>query len=160
MKKLLNFLHENNEFFRSFYFDIAPILLIPPYQTPLIRSERIENGKMANFTHEYMANALSSHTSPRSDTQTIYFTNLDERTPTYDLVSVQAFGYESYPRVHYETVFGGDGRFHNVPVEWDEYIPVQKTSKIKIMKAENFSKTQRNENGEYLRGYIAYPVKE
>ena len=29
-------------------------------------------------------------------------------------------------------MFGGDGRYHNVPVNWKEYLPVEKTTPIDI----------------------------
>ena len=33
-------------------------------------------------------------------------------------------------------MYGGDGRYHNVPVYWDEYIPVEKTSTIGVMESQ------------------------
>ncbi len=149
------FIQENNEFFRSLYFDFAPLLLIPPYQKPLIKSETVDDGNPTDYTYSMLANALSFHTAPNSDTQNIYLTQLSERGQDFDLVDVQAYGYVIEKRVHYESVHGGDGYWHDVPVEWDEYIPVEKRTKIKIMKAPE----DKNENGTYLRGYTAFPVE-
>jgi hypothetical protein len=39
-------------------------------------------------------------------------------------------------RVDYISTFGGDGRFHNVPVYWLEYIPVQKQTIIEMRESE------------------------
>ena len=41
-----------------------------------------------------------------------------------------AHGYEGVTRIDYESVFGGDGHWHDVPVEWIEYLPVERTSDI------------------------------
>ena len=47
-------------------------------------------------------------------------------------VAVTAYGYRGVDRVDYEEVFGGDGNWHEVPVNWVEYLPVQRTSNMCI----------------------------
>ena len=39
-------------------------------------------------------------------------------------INVTAYGYRSEDRVTYISKYGGDGRWHDVPVYWQEYIPV------------------------------------
>ena len=43
-----------------------------------------------------------------------------------------AHGHKGVERVDYEEVYGGDGRWHDVPVPWTEYLPVQRTSNMCI----------------------------
>ena len=47
-------------------------------------------------------------------------------------VNVTAYGYRGIPRVTEKTVFGGDGNFHTVPVEWIEYEPVSRTRVLSV----------------------------
>jgi hypothetical protein len=46
--------------------------------------------------------------------------------------AVAAYGHRGVKRVDYESVYGGDGRWHDVPVPWTEYLPVQRTSNMCI----------------------------
>ena len=43
---------------------------------------------------------------------------------------VTAYGYRAKPRLIHISVSGGDGREHDVPVHWEEYIPVKGQGKI------------------------------
>ncbi|HCZ24285.1 MAG TPA: hypothetical protein DHV05_05480, partial [Acholeplasmataceae bacterium] len=42
------------------------------------------------------------------------------------------YGYRTEPRVDYVQKMGGDGRFHTIPVNWAEYIPLENESKVEI----------------------------
>ena len=42
-----------------------------------------------------------------------------------DEICVSAYSYDIIPRVDYVSVHGGDGRWHDVAVNWDEYIPLE-----------------------------------
>ncbi|MBO5959748.1 MAG: hypothetical protein J6Q65_06465, partial [Lentisphaeria bacterium] len=48
-------------------------------------------------------------------------------------VTIKAHGFRTEKRVEYVKVFGRDGKYHPVPVYWDEYLPVQKESQILVM---------------------------
>ena len=48
-----------------------------------------------------------------------------------------AHSYDAIPRVTYVSVHGGDGHFHDVPVNWDEYIP--------LIQSGNFFVTEDNQ---------------
>ena len=43
-----------------------------------------------------------------------------------------ACGYRGEDRLDYVSVFGGDGEWHEVPVEWVEYLPVERTSPMTV----------------------------
>ena len=45
-------------------------------------------------------------------------------------MSVTAHGFRGVDRVDYKSVYGGDGHWHDVPVEWVEYLPVKRTSNM------------------------------
>jgi hypothetical protein len=41
-----------------------------------------------------------------------------------DETCITAYSYDIEKRVDFVPVYGGDGYFHDVPVEWDEYLPL------------------------------------
>jgi hypothetical protein len=151
-----SFVQENEEFFRGVYFDFAPLLLIPPYQQPLIKSERIVSGEPTAHTYETLAYRSARFTEPDgAQTPSLYKTALTEKSANGDFVAVIAYSFAIQPRVHYEGMYGRDGRWHNVPVHWDEYIPLHKQSLIRIVKADSEKDVEKG--GVYHRGYAAYP---
>ena len=149
-----NFISQNESFFQSVYFDFAPLLLIPVYQQPLVRSEPILYGGLTAYNYEAMAWRLSSDLQPDgARTETIFKAALYERSSDVDTVQVCAYAYDTVERVHYESVYGRDGRWHNVPVYWTEYIPISKTSYIRVAQG----KTEETpDGGIHYRGYYAY----
>lgn len=48
------------------------------------------------------------------------------------VITVYAYGYRRIQRLTYVSVWGGDGRSHQVPVYWDEYISVTGQGSIRI----------------------------
>ena len=50
-------------------------------------------------------------------------------------VAVTAYGYRGVKRVDHEDVYGGDGKWHDVAVEWVEYLPVNRTSNLCLTEA-------------------------
>ena len=52
-------------------------------------------------------------------------------------LAVTAYGYRTVKHVTYITKWGGDGRTHQVPVEWLEYLPVERTSELLIAEQES-----------------------
>lgn len=48
------------------------------------------------------------------------------------VITVYAYGYRRLQRLTYVSVWGGDGRSHQVPVYWDEYISVTGQGSIRI----------------------------
>jgi hypothetical protein len=49
-----------------------------------------------------------------------------------DEIEVHAFSYKIIPRVDFVMVLGGDGRLHSVPVPWDDYIPINRTTSFTV----------------------------
>jgi hypothetical protein len=149
-----NFLQKNETFFRSVYFDFAPLLLIPAYQQPLVRSEPITAGNLTAYNFEAISKRLSSCLAPDgAQTESIFKTSLEKHSSNEDMVQVCAHAYDTVQRVHYESVYGRDGRWHTVPVYWTEYIPISKTSTLRITKEKL---EDQPTSGAYYRGYYAY----
>jgi hypothetical protein len=133
-----NFFNEfHNEFFRSLYFGLAPLLTVPVY-TESRRLPQIKESKSRHessfWEHEAMANYIGQDTfrHPNSVTQNLLKTTTISSDGASNIISVTAYGYEGIPRIDYIPVAGGDGNIHTVPVEWIEYIGVSRESKMAI----------------------------
>ena len=62
---------------------------------------------------------------PQTKTQAILKTHYLSSSDNVDETKVTAYSYDIEKRVDVVSVKGGDGRWHNVPVEWDEYLPLE-----------------------------------
>ena len=67
-----------------------------------------------------------------SRTEAILKTEFIKAESTADIIGITAYSYETYDRVDFIPVLGGDGRIHAVPVPWIEYLPVMKTTRARI----------------------------
>ena len=128
MRTFFNGYH--NDFFRSFYFGIAPLLSIPLYQQHRPHSDIYKDTyseKPCFWEHEAIANyhGESTFNHPQCVTRSILKTTMHHEPDGAQKVRVTASGYRSEPRIYHVSVRGGDGRSHNVPVHWDEYFGVQ-----------------------------------
>ena len=144
------FLSYNAEFFRAFYFAMAPILAIPLYQqTPPPRFGTVygkKPGSASFWECESLANALGEKAfrHPESVTRNILKTNADLKPSGDTVVSVTAYGFRGENRTDYISKYGGDGRWHDVPVHWVQYIPVQKTSPFVVRETPEASRREFN----------------
>lgn len=134
-----NFIKYNNDYFKNFYFDLAPLLSIPLYQTHMSSDYIYETNYVSNITqyeHEIMANSFNINNlkHPSSKTPSILKTEFLNKEDVLDNVKVTAKGFDILKRVTFVPKFGGDGRMHHVPVYWLEYVPVSKET---IMAVEN-----------------------
>ena len=127
------FMKFNERYFKDAYFSLAPLLAIPLYQQTRMH-EDIWKGVVGRdpssfWEHEAIANYYgdASFRHPSSITRNILKTRLVRREGGESTVAVTAYGYCGEDRVDYESVYGGDGNWHDVPVKWIEYSPVQRT---------------------------------
>lgn len=142
-----NFRAQNNEFFKSIYFDFAPLMLIPAYQTPFENNETHADGERTVFNHQEIAYRLTSALIPNDTaTECIFETSVIEKLSDGERINVLAKGYAAYPRTDYVSVHGGDGRFHNVPVEWSEYLPTQRQTTLKLLDKKYAKNTPQKES--------------
>jgi hypothetical protein len=119
----------NNLYFKSVYFDFAPLLAVPVYQedTEVLKTD-FEYGRQsyANEEYEAMANAIGAKNFAHEFTNSNiilkarYLGNVGNE----ERIEVVAHSYATESRVDTVMVFGGDGRMHAVLVPWVEYIPV------------------------------------
>lgn len=153
-----NFLKTNEEYFREIYFAFAPLLSIPLYQQTrtrreiygedLIRSSSFwEWESLANFEGE----ARFAH--PSSITENILKADfLHDAAKGEKVIQVTANGFSGTDMVDYVSVYGGDGRFHSVPVEWVQYNPVSRSTPVSIVEMPDKDKDVIRED--------SYPVEK
>ncbi|MBR2023014.1 MAG: hypothetical protein IJ996_00670 [Clostridia bacterium] len=129
------FKERNYAFFKGLFFDIAPLIAIPSYQQPLAQSTAKKDGELTPHVYQIMARLLGKKTKPsNAETQVIYRTCLRNRADGADIVETNAFAYRTENRTDYVSVLGGDGFHHNVPVDWIEYIPTERTTTMKVQR--------------------------
>ena len=137
-----NFISKNKDFFKAVYFDFAPLLAIPVYQERPVHSLKpipSQSQLYALKECEALANALEQRhvVHPDTKTQAILksaFVSANEHT---DEACITAYSYDIEKRVEYVPMRGGDGHIHNVPVDWDEYLPLEEENHFYITAAEH-----------------------
>lgn len=147
----------NNEFFKGFYFAFAPVLSIPLYQQNKPKEfiyKDVYTQKFSSWEHESVVNNMdtSLFKHPDSCTDNIIKTKLLNSNNHFDRIEVSANGYKGINRVDYVSMRGGDGRWHNVPVPWVEYIPVEQQTEVVVKAVDNenhtnFYKSIQNNQG-------------
>ncbi len=144
----LFFQKTNEEYFKAVFFTLAPLLAIPLYQQTRTHAaiyDGIVNNKASFWEHESLANyhGEGKFQHRQCITPNILKTQFIAQDREVSSVAVTAFGYKGVPRVENKTVLGGDGHYHNVRVEWTEYLPVHKTTNLFV--AEQEKQSQPNE---------------
>ena len=127
----------HNDFFRSFYFGISPLLAIPLYQQHRSNSDIYKDTyarKSCFWEHEAIANyhGEAEFKHPDCVTRSILKTTSRDGADGSQTVRVTASGYTSVERVDHVSVRGRDGRTHQVPVHWVEYLDVQRASNMVV----------------------------
>lgn len=149
-----NFISKNTEFFKAVYFDFAPLLAIPIYQERPVHSLKPipEIPRLyAQKECEALANGIDAQyiVHPDTKTQAILKSSYVGSKEQVDETCITAYSYDIHQRVDVVSVMGGDGRFHNVPVPWDEYVPLKASKHFYVaavdqVKSENI---MANQNG-------------
>lgn len=134
-KKYITF---NNEFFKSVFFDLAPLITIPAYQAqPSQTFEDVVTKYDRCYTekeYEVLANRIggASFAHPETATDVVLKTNHISTENGVDRVMVTAYSFRAIPHTDIIPRLGGDGRMHGVPVHWYEYIPIYRESEMAI----------------------------
>lgn len=136
-----NFVNKNTDFFKSIYFDFAPVWAIPIYQERPVHSLDPIPDYSQQYSYkecEALANAVRAENvvHPKTKTRAILKSSFIKSNDSMDEISVTAYSYDIIPRVELVLMHGGDGRWHNVPVPWDEYIPLEATNNFFVGKKE------------------------
>ncbi len=119
----------NAEYFKQLYFDFAPLLAIPMYQEHPVDSLKPlpdYNQKYSLGQYEALANSIDADELVHEDTKTAAILKAGHLRSDADgeWMGIDAHSYDIIPRVEYVSVHGGDGRWHNVAVPWDDYLPL------------------------------------
>ena len=75
-------------------------------------------------------------------------------------LKVYAHGYKTRQRVTYVSRFGGDGRWHKVPVMWNEYIEVTGTGRIDMSEDNSNATEQATSQSQRLQHIHGFLDKE
>ena len=156
----------NEQYFKDAYFALAPLLSIPLYQQTRTHEEIWKGvlGRRASsfWEHEALANyhGEDKFKHPSCVTRSILKTRVVRREAGESTVAVTAHGYRGEDRVDYEEVYGGDGEWHDVPVPWVEYLPVQRTSNICLSESstpsEEFRRRAAARGSAYRRSILSF----
>ena len=140
-----NFINFNNEYFKSVFFDLAPLIAIPAYaESPesSFAERAVSERCFGDYEHEVMANRVGGKLIPEDcATEVIYKTHHISSKDGADRVGVLAWGYTATPRLDFVPVLGGDGNIHGVPVSWIEYDYIAKESEM-LVRASDYSERE------------------
>ncbi len=129
-----SFVNEITECFNSLYFEMAPLLCIPLYQTTEAGDFNVTEHyrNVSDYDAEAMANSMNSKLfmPEGSDTPQILKVTYQRTVGKTDFFKVDSFAFKKVPQVEFVTVMGGDGLPHEVPVPWFRYDPLHKESAI------------------------------
>lgn len=133
------FVNFSTQYFNNFFFTMAPLISIPLYQQYMAKDYIYKtefNFNYNPYTAETLVNSMGENNfvNERTKTMAILKTTPVSVDGETDLVKVMAYSYDIIPRVEYVTMLGGDGRYHDVPVHWDEYIDLTKESLVELKK--------------------------
>ncbi|HAV20254.1 MAG TPA: hypothetical protein DCX17_04450 [Firmicutes bacterium] len=131
------FVDYNDAYFRHLYFSLAPVLAIPLYQQHKPHEyiyRDVYKSYVCFYEHEHIANSMNetNFKHPLSATRNILKTSTVKSGNFCDTIQVTAYGYKTVARTEYISRLGGDGRSHMVPVNWTEYIPVEKATMVDV----------------------------
>lgn len=163
-----SFIDFNTAYFKSVFFDLAPLMAVPAYHDEPVESMKKPKEYKGNYTsyeHEILANRIGEKYFRPEDARTmsILKTHTVEKCDGVDRVAVTAYSFRAEDRVDFVPVFGGDGRMHLVSVPWIEYIPTSKTSEMLVKSLGHTERELRYKSGgltypqsAYLHGLMAY----
>lgn len=175
-----NFCNLHETLLRALYFDLAPLISIPLYQQTKSQEYIYKKEYESNFTsyeEETLANAIGQNkfSDKESITSSILKVNHVDKNAIYDKAVVTAHSYKGIKHIELVPVLGGDGHLHSVPVEWIEYIPIQKETVMEVANGnmtryqynnkqygeeikDYFSRYESTNNGVFRHGLLAYLV--
>ena len=148
------------DLFKSLYFELAPVLSIPLYQQTdagIYDLKKDFAQHVSDYDAESMVNAMNRNIflPEGASTEQILKVKYKNTIKNADFFNVTSKAFKTINRVDYVPVMGGDGRLHNVPVPWIEYIPVSRNSVVSIRhfngKEEDFN--NMNKSKDFINTY-------
>lgn len=137
-EKFINF---NCSFFEHMFCAFMPLLSIPLYQQMKAKKYIYKSRykyKYNSYVTEMLANLLDERLfRPRgaanmSNLRTMLKTSVVKKEDDGDVVEVRARSYYTKSHIDYVPVVAGNGSVYPVPVQWNEYIPIEGKSHIKV----------------------------
>lgn len=137
------FVNYCDKYLKDVFFDLAPVISIPLYQQHKTIEYIYKNKFAHNVTQleaEAAANShdinLFKHPATRS-AGVILKSFFQRKEADVDICNVTAYSFEGIERIEYVPTLGGDGKMHNVPVHWIEYLPIEKTTPFAVTDTKN-----------------------
>lgn len=150
------------------YFALAPLLCVPMYQQIRPQSAIYGNDmprRSSFWEHEALANfwGQDQFKHPSCVTNCILKTKECRLGDGKSSIAVYAYGYRTVQRLTYVSKYGGDGRWHKVPVYWDEYLPVTGQGRINLREDnseqdDHITQRQRLEHIDKVLGQAHYSL--
>ena len=162
-----NFINYCDRYCKEIYFALAPLVAIPLYQQHKTR-EYIYDGKFGHNVTTAEAEAaannhdwkLFKHPATRS-LGVILKSRFAKVNDTVDECIITAHSFQGIDRVTYVSVYGGDGKYHQVPVHWIEYNRIQKDTPFAIGRAKEDNWPEFNTNyGNYKELLSRYQISD
>ena len=127
------FIQDAEDYFKGIYFDLAPLMCIPLYQQHMSQEYIYEDqyyGNVTSYETEAIANRYNEKIFAPKDavTHCILKSEFRKKKGKGDKVNIHAYAYRAENRTTIITKMGADGRNHQIPVHWIEYIPVEKVT--------------------------------
>lgn len=130
------FMQYNTEYFKSVYFDFAPLLSVPLYRMHKPHEFIYRDVYESNYAipqSESLSNRMADKFAPaKAKTRSVLKAEFVQKDGASDKVLITAYAYDTAERVDYVDVLGGDGLLHAVPVPWTEYLPIDRTSVMEV----------------------------
>lgn len=131
------FVNYISDMFKSLFFDLAPFLCIPLYQTTEAGPFKYEGrpiGAMSDYEAMSVVNGMDYRMfmPKESATEQILHVTYKGHVGKADSFTVKSDAFKAIPRVDYIPTMGGDGNIHDVPVPWKEYIPVSSQNEVTL----------------------------
>lgn len=155
------FINYCDNFFKSFYFDLAPLLCIPLYQQHMSFEEIFKgtlDPNLTSFETEVMANRFDQEEfkHEKSDTPATLKRQFVKCSGKGDIVNIHAHSYQKVAHTEFVPKLGGDGFTHNVPVVWYEYVPLEKVTPFAIQECRTTERKFRyNIQNQALRDFLS-----
>ena len=136
-----NFINLNCEFFKGVYFDLAPLLAIPLYQQYPTNEYIFKRNRPSNYSSHVLEMEANKHDISffrplEAVTGVILKSEFVRKNDNADFVNIHSYAYKSIQHCDLIAKMGGDGRWHDVPVYWYEYIPIDKVTPFALQNSD------------------------
>ena len=127
------FMSYSQEFFRSIFFAFAPLMCIPLFNENRPPEKFSDSPAVSHLELETAVNFFGEKNFAHPDSITRNILKISRCVSDGNCIdaSVTAYGFRGIEHVEYVPRMGGDGKIHQVPVHWIEYIPVSRTSAVR-----------------------------